>query len=339
MRQHFGTALFVLLVYWVIEKILIVLAVVACLAPFYIWLRLARSSTGSSPPEKKTKKKTKRSRRDSPPVIEELQVDRVTYQIRTIDKPKQPYNTTKILSGIRENGGLIIAKPWIDLILTGKKTWEMRSNRYKKQGYIALIGKGTRSILGVAKIEGYSERLSLSELRKSENKHRVPAAMYEATDYKWFVAIYLSSIVQFENPVPYKPKNGAVIWVNLDSQEAVFSEIKKQLKSQSPKMEVTNKRYVANIDNSKLWLQELMKKEKIRANAQGRVPVAADGVVCEPDSVFKDGLIHLRKGAYEYRFESYAKTLSALRRDPSLNWRSFKRGQQGWKTTELWLKP
>jgi hypothetical protein len=41
--------------------------------------------------------------------------------------------------------GLVIDKPWIDLILDGKKTWEMRSTLTKKRGKIALIRKGSKA--------------------------------------------------------------------------------------------------------------------------------------------------------------------------------------------------
>jgi hypothetical protein len=41
--------------------------------------------------------------------------------------------------------GLIIREPWISLILSGKKTWEMRSKSCPQRGVIALILKGSKT--------------------------------------------------------------------------------------------------------------------------------------------------------------------------------------------------
>ncbi len=43
--------------------------------------------------------------------------------------------------------GLVIDKPWIDYILEGKKTWEMRSQATKNRGLIALIRNQTTPIV------------------------------------------------------------------------------------------------------------------------------------------------------------------------------------------------
>lgn len=45
---------------------------------------------------------------------------------------------------------LVIAEPWIGLILDGSKTWEMRSRATRKRGRIALIRKGSGQVVGVA---------------------------------------------------------------------------------------------------------------------------------------------------------------------------------------------
>ncbi|MBD8246954.1 ASCH domain-containing protein [Xanthomonas campestris] len=39
--------------------------------------------------------------------------------------------------------GLVIDEPWISLILSGQKTWEMRSRATSIRGRIALIKKGS----------------------------------------------------------------------------------------------------------------------------------------------------------------------------------------------------
>jgi hypothetical protein len=39
--------------------------------------------------------------------------------------------------------GLIVKSPWIELILEGKKTWEIRGSNTKIRGPIALIKSGS----------------------------------------------------------------------------------------------------------------------------------------------------------------------------------------------------
>jgi hypothetical protein len=48
--------------------------------------------------------------------------------------------------------GLIIRAPWIDMILAGTKTWEMRTAPCPHLGRIGLIRKGTGLIVGVANV-------------------------------------------------------------------------------------------------------------------------------------------------------------------------------------------
>ena len=44
--------------------------------------------------------------------------------------------------------GLLIRSPFIDWILSGSKTWEIRGSRTTKQGRIALIRSGWESDRG-----------------------------------------------------------------------------------------------------------------------------------------------------------------------------------------------
>jgi hypothetical protein len=46
--------------------------------------------------------------------------------------------------------GLIIDEPWIGYIISGTKTWEMRSRNTVRRGRIALIQKGSKMVIGVA---------------------------------------------------------------------------------------------------------------------------------------------------------------------------------------------
>ena len=131
----------------------------------------------------------------------------------------------KISKEIEINGALIIDRPWIDFIIDGKKVWEMRSTKFRKKGFIGLIEKGTKTIVGVAHIDGYSSKLSICELSINEGKHLVPKELYEAEGYKWNVAMYLSQTIKLKHPVPYKHKKGAVKWVKISDQPEVLKKL------------------------------------------------------------------------------------------------------------------
>ena len=52
---------------------------------------------------------------------------------------------------------LIVRQPWIDLILSGEKTWEMRSRPTNVRGRIGLIEQGTGLIVGECFLDGVGE--------------------------------------------------------------------------------------------------------------------------------------------------------------------------------------
>ena len=116
--------------------------------------------------------------------------------------------------------GLIIAEPWIGKILNGGKVWEMRGQRTKMRGPIALIKKGSKTIVGICNIDSVEGPFDNRELALHQSKHQVPSDIYESPDYKWRYAWVLSEIEPLAQPVPYKHASGSVIWVKLD-QDAV----------------------------------------------------------------------------------------------------------------------
>ncbi|WP_404397971.1 ASCH domain-containing protein [Idiomarina loihiensis] len=246
-----------------------------------------------------------------------------------------------IIKDIKRNGGLIIDKKWLKLILDGKKTWEMRATKYKQEGYIALIEKGSKTVLGIARIDGYSEKLTIKQLRANKAKHRIPESTYSAESYKWFVAMKLAKVVRFEEPIKYQPKPGAVIWIKIGEQEAVMREVARQIDILSKKsangLQQKPSVNVLDIDSSKHWLKKLIKNEPLSKGAMGKKPCADDETVFSEKNGFKDGLIHLKDNQREYRFESYRDALSALRRLPDLQWRCFKSNKSGWKKTSTWV--
>jgi predicted transcriptional regulator len=112
---------------------------------------------------------------------------------------------------------LIIKQPWIELILSGKKTWEMRSRPTNIRGRIGLIEQGTGLIVGEvdivdsfhAAVEFYCEKA------KSFCYHRIDTDDFDLLD-KYEYAWVLDNVKRYEKPIPYKHPQGAVVWVNVE---------------------------------------------------------------------------------------------------------------------------
>ncbi len=108
---------------------------------------------------------------------------------------------------------LIVRQPWVDLILSGKKTWEMRSKPTKVRGLIGLIEQGTGLIVGECNIvESDPIKLDAIEYGFYYCNHRVD-------DYglleKWCYAWELEGAKRYDQPMHYKHPKGAVTWVRI----------------------------------------------------------------------------------------------------------------------------
>lgn len=119
--------------------------------------------------------------------------------------------------------GLTLKEPWISLILSGKKTWELRSRDTRVRGRIALIRKGSGTVVGIADLTGTMPRLTRAELCGNTAKHQVPANEI-GPDFKWNTAWLLEHTRPLREPVPYRHRPGAVIWVNLSRDVAAAVE-------------------------------------------------------------------------------------------------------------------
>lgn len=124
--------------------------------------------------------------------------------------------------------GLVIADPWVDLILSGRKTWEIRGEPVGKRGPFAVLRKGTGTIAGVATLAGVRGPLSMDELRATHHLHAVPVERFGGeyryeNPYAWI----LEAPIRLPRPVPYRHPSGAVKWVNLD--EAALAELQNVL--------------------------------------------------------------------------------------------------------------
>ncbi|WP_342429698.1 ASCH domain-containing protein [Neobacillus sp. FSL H8-0543] len=113
--------------------------------------------------------------------------------------------------------GLIIKSPWIELILEGKKTWEIRGSNTRIRGTVALIKSGSSKVFGEVNIVE-SRELCLVDYREGEKFHFVDSECSLQLPYKKTYAWVLENPVIYKEPIPYKHPMGAVIWVNLVSE-------------------------------------------------------------------------------------------------------------------------
>ena len=115
---------------------------------------------------------------------------------------------------------LIIAEPWIEKILSGEKTWEMRSRRTSIRGKIGLIRKGSGLIVGECQIVECYDNFSIQQLTEHEREHCITDV---SLLMRWPVAWVLKNVCRWEQPIPYKHPRGAVTWVK---KEAIIYDLR-----------------------------------------------------------------------------------------------------------------
>jgi hypothetical protein len=113
----------------------------------------------------------------------------------------------------KEMDALIILKDPLDLILAGKKTWEIRGKCCHKRGKIALIESKSGTVVGTAELIDCIGPLSVAEfnrnLRQSQcSPLRSSADFYYDTTYAWV----LRNAKRFREPIRYKHKMGVIVW-------------------------------------------------------------------------------------------------------------------------------
>jgi hypothetical protein len=115
--------------------------------------------------------------------------------------------------------GLVIRQPWIGMILRGEKIWEMRGQPWRYRGPIALIEKGSGTVVGLARLVDDGPPLTETELRATFDKHRIPASELPiALREGWVRPWVLADVTRLSRRVPYKHTSGGSR-VNLSSEE------------------------------------------------------------------------------------------------------------------------
>jgi hypothetical protein len=104
---------------------------------------------------------------------------------------------------------IIIDEPWVSKILDCEKVWEMRSKRTNFEGAVALIRKGSRTIVGTAKLAGCLPPLSREELALHEPNHRIPRAEQKAAfEMGRLIPWVLCDATRLAKPVSYPHRSG-----------------------------------------------------------------------------------------------------------------------------------
>lgn len=113
---------------------------------------------------------------------------------------------------------LLIRHPWIDMILDGKKTWEIRGSRTAIRETIGLIPSASGTVVGVCKVVDCLGPLSADVFRRNFRKAGMSPGEAELGHYRKTYAWVVEGARWLTRPVPYKHPSGAVIWVHLDGR-------------------------------------------------------------------------------------------------------------------------
>jgi hypothetical protein len=113
---------------------------------------------------------------------------------------------------------LLIRHPWIDKILGGEKTWEIRGSRTSVRERIGLVPSGSGTIIGVCDLVDCIGPLTAEEFRKNAKKAGMRPGEATLGHYRKTYAWVLAKPRILKLPVPYRHPSGAVIWVRFDGR-------------------------------------------------------------------------------------------------------------------------
>lgn len=108
-----------------------------------------------------------------------------------------------------EKRGLIIQQPWLDLILTGQKTMDLRSSDTQIRGEVAILHDG--KIWGYVNLYDTVGPMTAAEIMNRELEHHVPYSKVGDYDYGWL----FKDVRVLKYPRKYNHPKGAQIWVKL----------------------------------------------------------------------------------------------------------------------------
>jgi hypothetical protein len=149
-------------------------------------------------------------------VVDEMYArwNRQVLQEDAAERGRRSCNSSSSRATDLPKSGLIIKLKWLDLILSGQKTWEIRSTATTKREVVALIESGSGHVLGQARITD-SVVLSLTDLQNNVEKHCIQdlSTITYAKSHAWV----LTETLRFKVPQPYEHPQGAIVWVDMGS--------------------------------------------------------------------------------------------------------------------------
>jgi hypothetical protein len=122
---------------------------------------------------------------------------------------------------------LLIRHPWIDMILDGKKTWEIRGSATSVRGTVGLVPSGSGTIVGVCEVVDCVGPLTAEEYTKNAKKAGMRPSEAKLGWYRQTYARVMAKPRRLSRPLPYRHPPGAVIWVRLDDsvERGILKEV------------------------------------------------------------------------------------------------------------------
>ena len=119
-------------------------------------------------------------------------------------------------SGLRRSAVMApkVKKEWLDLILSGQKTWEIRGTATNRRGLIHFAESGSGLLRGRAQLIG-CRQLDRRTLMRHKRFHQLPNA--KVVPYQKIWAWILQDAEPYYMPFEYSHTHGAVIFVKVRS--------------------------------------------------------------------------------------------------------------------------
>jgi hypothetical protein len=217
--------------------------------------------------------------------------------------------------------GIVIDDPWISRILDGRKNWEMRSSLTCVRGPIALIKKGTGTIVGVATLTDCCGPINKTKLLQYVNNHTITEEQLATGAFdKWKYAWVLSDVKPLPNPIAYHHAKGAVIWVRLDSEAK--RELQ-QISSFNKELGIERDKKPSSQSTKSITAERPSSTEEAPSSTsqQGEnLPVAKDGTHFGRHLGIR-GFYQIGEKGSETRYKSFDEALQALSKMKTARWR------------------
>lgn len=221
---------------------------------------------------------------------------------------------------------LIIDEPWITRIINGEKDWEMRSTPSRIRGPIGLIRKGSLQVVGIADFHDVSGPYDNEQLVSNTHHHTIPSVMFDEPGYKWRYAWKFRDAQALTIPVSYQHKNGAVTWVELNTEATeMIAQQLRGLGNQVREIQADQKlaEKVVNIESASPAEKPAvaLAMKTIMSDGLTLVPVAKDGSLFCPETCNNKGVYTVGDKGGEQKFRNFQEALNYLKSMPVARWR------------------